>query len=175
MDKDIAGGGPLLDQGVYDLSFHLGLLNDVPQLEKINSILLKSGLDNYDPGDLPYNVEESFVAMLDFSGGIKYFWERANHANVEVPNESRIYGTRGGIKLNFCTWDPNIIYFYDLDENNRARTTKIEISTGSQDDDFALIEHYIDVLDGKTEPVMPLERAGKHLDIIWRCYNEAKN
>ena len=30
MNKKLAGGGPFIDWGVYDLSFHLGLLDDVP-------------------------------------------------------------------------------------------------------------------------------------------------
>ena len=35
LDKSRAGGGPLFDWGVYDLSFHLGILDDVPELEKV--------------------------------------------------------------------------------------------------------------------------------------------
>jgi predicted dehydrogenase len=32
MNKRLAGGGPFIDWGVYDLSFHLGLLGDKPEL-----------------------------------------------------------------------------------------------------------------------------------------------
>jgi predicted dehydrogenase len=37
MDKSKAGGGPFFDWGVYDLSYHLGLLGDVPQLKSLRS------------------------------------------------------------------------------------------------------------------------------------------
>ena len=38
---ELAGGGPFYDWGVYDFSFHLGLLNDVPQLTDIKSFTKK--------------------------------------------------------------------------------------------------------------------------------------
>ena len=37
MNKKLAAGGPFADLGVYDLSFHLGLLDDVPQLKSLRS------------------------------------------------------------------------------------------------------------------------------------------
>ena len=37
MNKKLAAGGPFADWGVYDLSFHLGLLNDIPQLKSLRS------------------------------------------------------------------------------------------------------------------------------------------
>ncbi len=167
LNKAMAGGGPLFDWGVYDLSFHLGVLGDVPELDKIKHVTLKSGLDNIDTGDDIFDVEEMFVAMLEFTGGISFYWERAGHANMSAPNETRIYGTKGGIKLAFCSWDdPNII-FYGPDKQEE----KIEMDYFGHDDGFALIQHFADVLDEKCEPMMPLELARKHLDIIFRCYS----
>jgi len=49
LDKSRAGGGPLFDWGVYDLSFHLGILGDEPELERVESVVLKTGLDDVDP------------------------------------------------------------------------------------------------------------------------------
>jgi len=37
MNKKLAGGGPFIDIGVYDLSFHLGLLSDKPELKSVRS------------------------------------------------------------------------------------------------------------------------------------------
>jgi predicted dehydrogenase len=167
LNKSIAGGGPMFDWGVYDLSFHLGVLNDLPGLEKIKHITFKSGLDNVDTGDAVFDVEEMFVAMLEFSDGITYYWERASHANMSASNETRIYGTRGGIKLAYCSWDdPHIIFFGPDNKEER-----IEMDYSEQDDALALIQHFSDVLDGKCNPAMPLELARKHLEIIFGCYN----
>ncbi|HPR61184.1 MAG TPA: hypothetical protein PLF35_09570, partial [Prolixibacteraceae bacterium] len=81
----------------------------------------------------------------------------------------RIYGTKGGIKLAFCSWDSPTITIYG--QNNVEET--IELDYSAQDDGLALIQHFADVLDGKTKPAMPLELARKHLDIIYRCYDAA--
>ena len=167
LDKSMAGGGPLFDWGVYDLSFHLGILGDEPELEGVESVLLKSGLDEVDPGSAVYDVEEHMVVNMKLSGGISYYWERGAHAHVEIPNETRIYGTRGGIKLAYCTWDDPEIIFYDLDEEGKARETRYLRECPKEEDGYFLTGHLIDVLDGKVKPAVSLETAKKHMDIIF--------
>ena len=94
---------------------------------------------------------------------------------MEVPNETRIYGTRGGIRLGYCSWDDPVVIFFDLDGTGKAREQKIELDYREYDDGFALSEHLIRVLDGEEKPVINLETAGKHMDIIFRCYKKADN
>ncbi|MFP4061040.1 MAG: Gfo/Idh/MocA family protein [Bacteroidales bacterium] len=173
LDKSIAGGGPLLDWGVYDLSFHLGLLDDKPELKSANQLFMKAGLDKKDPGTPVYDIEEHFGVNMEFSDGLKYYWERAAHANMDVPNETRIYGTKGGIKLSFCTWDSNKVEFFFVNQEGKGKPVKevAEIDVASQDDDLELARHFIEVLDGKAEPAMPLELAAKHLEIIMKIYD----
>ena len=173
LNKAIAGGGPLFDWGVYDLSFHLGVLGDQHVVESIENVKLMSGLDEVDPGTEIYDVEEHFIVNMVLSDGIKYYWERGAHANMETANESRIYGTRGGIKLGFNSWDDPWLILYDLDENGKAREQKIDLDYSGQDDGLALSEHLIKVLDGEEDPVISMELARKHMDIIFRCYEKA--
>lgn len=173
LDRSLAGGGPLFDWGVYDLSFHLGVLGDRHDLSQVAYVSLKKGLDEVDPGTDIYDVEEHFVVSMKLTGDIGYYWERGGHANVEVPNETRIYGTRGGIKLGYCSWDAPVITFYDLDPQGKAREQQIELEYKDQDDGYALAEHLISVLDGTEDPVITLETAKKHMDIILKCYELA--
>lgn len=176
LSKAIAGGGPMLDWGVYDLSFHLGLLNDVPELESAHTLFLRSGLDKVDPGTDVYDVEEHGASLLTFSGGLRFYWERAAQANVDVPNETRIYGTKGGLRFAFCSWDAPEIEFFDVADEGRGQARKEVIVTDMSahiNDEYELARHYIDVLKGKAEPMMPLERALKHLDIIFSVYEGA--
>ena len=170
LDRSRAGGGPIFDWGVYDLSFHLGILGDVNELKQVESAVMKRGLDEVDPGTEIYDVEEHFAVNMKFTNGLGYYWERGAHANVDVPNETRIYGTRGGIKLAYCTWDDPVITLYDLDQAGRAREQKIEIDmTNHSNDGYALMEHFFNVLDGEEQPAISLELAKKHLDIIIKC------
>ena len=175
LNKAMAGGGPLFDWGVYDLSFHLGVLGDRHEVEVVERVTLKSGLDEVDPGTDIYDVEEHFMVNMQLSGNLRYYWERGAHANMEIPNETRICGTRGGIKLGYCSWDDPVVIFYDLDENGRAREQKIELDYRDYDDGFALSEHLVRVLDGLEKPVISLEKARKHMDIIFKCYEKADN
>jgi predicted dehydrogenase len=168
LDRSKSGGGPIMDWGVYDLSFHLGVMSDRPELTAVNPLFLRSHLDQKDPGTPIYDVEEHFAALLQFNSGLKFYWERAAHANMKATNETRIYGTKGGIKLSYCTWDSNIIEVFGVanDGKGNATTETYEIDVSSQDDDNELSKHFIDVLDGKAEPLMSLELAAKHLKIL---------
>ena len=140
LDKSQAGGGPLFDWGVYDLCFHLGVLGDATELEKVESAVLKGGLDEVDPGTDIYDVEEHLMVHMRLSRNVSYYWERAAHANMESPNETRIYGTRGGIKLAYCTWDEPVIVVYDLDEGGKAREKRIELDYKGIEDGFSLTD-----------------------------------
>lgn len=173
LDRKRAGGGPLFDWGVYDLSFHLGVLGDVPQLEGVEKVVLKSGLDHVDPGTAVYDVEEHLLVNLQLSGGLSYHWERGVHAHVEVPNETRIYGTRGGIKLAYCTWDDPLVIFYDLDEHGKARETHFSRECPEKEDGHYLSQHLIAVLDGREGAKIPLDIAKKHMEIILQCQHKA--
>jgi len=176
LNKEIAGGGVLFDWGVYDLSFHLGLLNDKPQLKKFDLLFMKNGLDRKDPGTDISDVEEHFAVSMKFSGGLSYYWEHASNANVEAKNETRIYGTKGGIKLAFCSWDKPTIEFFDVADDGRgvARKETIDVDMTGHDDNNALSSHFVNVLRGIEEVQMPLPLAAKHLDIIYQIYEQNK-
>ena len=174
LNKEIAGGGVLFDWGVYDLSFHLGLLDDKPVLEDFDLLFMKNGLDRVDPGTSVFDVEEHFAVSMKFSGGLRYYWERATHANVEAENETRIYGTKGGIKLSFCSWDKPDIEFFDVEDEGRGKARKeiITIDMSQQEDNDELSKHFVNALSGNEKVMMPLPLAAKHLDIIYRIYQK---
>lgn len=176
LNKKIAGGGPLFDWGVYDLAFHLGLLGDKHELKEIKNIFFKNGLDDVDPETDIFDVEEHFSATLEFTNGLTYYWERANNANMEADNETRIYGTRGGLKFAYNTWDSAEVEFFDVDNNAKGKARKEVINvdmTQHQGDDEELTNHFLRMLDGSEKPIITLELAKKHLDIIYQCYNKS--
>ena len=39
------------------------------------------------------------------------------------------------------------------------------------DDGLALARHFLDCLDGKAKPLMPVQRAAKHMEILFRILN----
>ncbi|MDZ7723618.1 MAG: Gfo/Idh/MocA family oxidoreductase [candidate division KSB1 bacterium] len=98
LQKEKAGGGAFIDWGVYDLSFHLGLLHDKPQLEQVKSFT-RNGLKVYPDPNTQADIEEHGASFLEFDTGLTYYYERGSGVHFEVPNQTRIYGTRGGLQF----------------------------------------------------------------------------
>jgi predicted dehydrogenase len=167
LDKSIAGGGPVLDWGVYDLSFHLGVLGiELTNSEvSIKAKLLKNGLDDEALKSEPvFDVEEHGMIWLKINE-LDYLWERASHANMEEPNVTRIYGTRGGLKLSYCSWDDINFTQYGL-SGAEATENNIVIDASGHDDNLALAHHFINVLKGSEKPVLSFEEALRQNELL---------
>jgi predicted dehydrogenase len=167
-NKKLAGGGPVVDWGVYDLSFHLGVLGDTPNLRSVKSFKI-NGLRDLSALVRVSDVEQHSAAYMEFDDGLTYYYERGAGVNFEVRNETRIYGTKGGLRLSYPSWDSNQIEFFSLDANGQPaqETLTVDMSGYSGNDNSAFVAHFLDCLDGSSQPAMPLERAAKHLDILF--------
>ena len=167
MNKDLAGGGPFIDWGVYDLSFHLGLLNDEPELTSVRSF---SRNDLRDVSKLVAlsDVEQHGAAWLEFSGGLTYYYERGAGVHGETANETRIYGTKGGLRFQFPSWDSNEVEFFYLEDNEPRKETFTVDMSNAPEDSYVLTQHFLDCLDRKAEPLMPVQRAAKHMEILFK-------
>lgn len=170
LDKSKSGGGPLIDWGVYDLSFHLGILGDKHELISVDTFRTR-GLDKADPGAPVFDVEEHAASLMQFSNKLEYYWERASHANMEVQNETRIYGTKGGLKFSYLTWESPLIKVYGLDEKNNPTLEEVSVDMSAhKNDGFELTRHFLNVLSGREKPASPLSLAARHLQIIFDLY-----
>jgi len=167
MNKKLAGGGPFIDWGVYDLSFHLGLLDDQPELISLHSFS-RNGLRDVSKLVAFSDIEQHGAAWMELSGGLTYYYERGAGAHAETPNETRIYGTKGGLRFQFSSWDnQEVEYFYV--ENGEPRKEILTVDTsGAPDDSLALTTHFLDCLDGKVKPLMPIQIAAKHMQILFK-------
>ena len=170
MNKSLAGGGPFADRGVYDLSFHLGLLNDAPQLKSLqrfarNDLRDMSRLVKFS------DVEQHGAAWMEFDTGLTYYYENGAGVNNEAQNETRIYGTKGGLRFQHFSWDSNEVeFFYVEDGEPRQETFRIDM-TQEPDDSLAITTHFLDYLDGKAEPLMTVPLAAKHMEILFKIMN----
>jgi predicted dehydrogenase len=167
MNKKLAGGGPFADVGVYDLSFHLGLLDDLPQLKSVRSFHRNDLRDMSKLVDFS-DVEQHGAAWMEFDTGLTYYYERGAGVHAETPNETRLYGTKGGLRFHWPTWESHEVeYFYLANEEPRKETFNIDMSD-APDDSFALTTHFLDCLDGTAAPLMPVQRAAKHMEILFK-------
>ena len=166
MNKMFAGGGPFIDWGVYDLSFHMGLLEDVPSLKSVRSFHRNDLRDVSNLVDFS-DVEQHGAAWMEFDTGLTYYYERGAGVHAETPNETRIYGTTGGLRFQFPAWDSNEVeVFYAQNGEPRKEILSVDMSD-APDDSLALTTHFLDCLDGKAEPLMTVQRAAKHMEILF--------
>jgi predicted dehydrogenase len=169
MKKAQAGGGPFFDLGVYDLAFHLGLLDDKPELLAMRAFQRNDLRDvsSIAPGA---DIEQHGAAWMEFSGGLTYYYERGGGVHAEVANETRIYGTKGSLRFSYFTWDPATIDYYSTDAENKPthETLTVDFSGHPGNDNIPFASHFLDCLEGKAMPFMPVKLAAKHLDILLR-------
>jgi len=173
--KEKAGGGPILDWGVYDLSFHLGILNDKPQLKSLKSFT-RNGLKHFPDSAFQSDIEEHGAAFLEFDTGLTYYYERGGGVHAQVPNETRIYGTKGSLRFAFTSWDSPEVEFFTFDAEKTEITRKLQIDMRAHtDDSFELTKHFLDCLFAGAAPKMPVSLAAKHLDILFQILEGKKN
>jgi predicted dehydrogenase len=167
MNKKLAGGGPFADRGVYDLSFHLGLLNDVPTLKSMRRFT-RNDLRDMSRLVAFSDVEQHGAAWMEFDTGLTYYYESGSGVHSEAPNETRMYGTKGGLRFQHFSWDSNEIDFFTTENGDpRKETFTVDASSG-MDDTLAITTHFLDCLDGKAKPLMTVPLAAKHMDILFK-------
>lgn len=167
MNKKLAGGGPFADRGVYDLSFHLGLLNDVPKLKSMQSFT-RNDLRDMSRLVAFSDIEQHGAAWMEFDTGLTYYYESGAGVHSEAPNETRMYGTKGGLRFQHFSWDPNEVdFFYTENGEPRKETFTVDMA-GAPDDGLAISKHFLDCLDGTAKPLMTVPLAAKHMDILFK-------
>jgi len=142
------------------------------------SVKTHHNLDKVDTGANIFDIEEHFTVCMELTGGIEYYWERGMNGHVEIPNETRIYGTKGGLKFAYCSWEYPEIQFFDVTDDGKGKARKEIISVANikhSGDAQMLINHLAVVINGNSKNQMPLELACNHLNIIFDTYHVANS
>ena len=167
MNKKLAAGGPFADRGVYDLSFHLGLLNDVPQLKSMQRFT-RNDLRDMSKHVAFSDVEQHGAAWMEFDTGLTYYYESGAGVHNETPNETRLCGAKGGLRFQHFSWDSNEIEYFTTEEGEPRQETFTVDMSGASDDSQAITTHFLDCLDGRAELLMSVQLAAKHMEILFK-------
>jgi len=167
MNKKLAAGGPFADLGVYDLSFNLGLLNDLPQLKSLQKFTHNDLRDMSKFVEFS-DIEQHGAAWMEFDTGLTYYYERGGGVHGETPNETRIHGTKGSLRYQHFSWDSNEIEFFTTENGEPHKEIFTVDLTDEPDDSLAITTHFLDYLDGTTEPLMTVQLAAKHMEILFK-------
>jgi len=171
LDKTMSGGGPFMDWGPYDLSFHLGLLSDHPELVSVQSFK-RNGLKVFKDTSIKQDIEEHGGAFLKFDTGLTYYYERGSGVHCEQQNETKIFGTKGCLRFGYLTWDkPEIEFFYnDAIKGDLHEIFTVDMSSHTNDH-LELIKHFLKCISDNEKVGMTPQLASKHLSILFNILN----
>ncbi len=112
-NRDAAGGGRVMDWGVYDLDWMLFLLG-----AQFDPTAVFAQVDNSFRG----NLESGFSAEIILASGLRVAWERRNEHGPAI-NRVEVRGTGGGFDLPFVPGGiPDAVTFYRYDEKNTLQS-----------------------------------------------------
>ncbi len=170
-DKELAGGGPVLDIGVHAIDRTWYLMDRPKPIScsaetsyRIGDFQTK-GINRWEPfgkGNGVFNTEDSALVYFRFEGGKAMVAEISWAINGPEQNGTQLFGSKAG-----CTFGPLTIY--GENEEGYLADTKPEVA--GNDMFVEELRHFVEcVNEGKT-PISPIEDAvtvQKMLDAIYR-------
>ncbi|MBD3267017.1 hypothetical protein GF373_10145 [bacterium] len=174
LDKSKAGGGALMDGGMYDLDILFGLIPDL-QVDRVEGYCFK-GVDNKQPEGLPFNVEEHGMAALRGKNGILVFWERAWAAHMTSRPRIRIYGSEAGIAFDPLALTQDMFFEIYEDRSGKPVTIAPDMHYERWNIHRSVCSDFIDAIRKGNPPKTRGEEMAKYLKIIEAVYrSHAKN
>jgi predicted dehydrogenase len=173
-DKELQGGGPLIDIGVHMLDAALWLMGYPEPAEVLGAAYTKIG--NRPPGPAPwgpwdherYQIEDLANAMIRFANGASLVLESSFAANIEPMEEMnvRLQGTEGGVRL------------FPFEVYKEMHGTLVNITPAWLPEKpspyEAQAEHFVAVMRGDAAPIVQMDEALKLQRIIDAIYRSAE-
>ena len=92
-----AGGGALLDMGVYHMSLINWLIGNPKVLSVSGTVAQKTGMYEERRKESGYDVEEFAVALVRYDSGVTLFIEEAWAIHMDSSTGARVMGDKGGV------------------------------------------------------------------------------
>jgi predicted dehydrogenase len=168
LQKSQAGGGALLDWGIYDLNILFGLIEDL-KVERVDGFCFR-GIDEPDLDKAVFDVEEHGGAILRCKGGLSVFWERSWAAHMNRRNRIRIYGSRAGVAFDPLTWPKNV--FFEMYEDRSGKPVTIAPDTNFENCNVLLCvaQNFVEAIRKNTTPITSGDDEMKFLRVIHAVY-----
>jgi predicted dehydrogenase len=99
--KDLAGGGPLMDIGGYNLDLVLGLLG-FPKILAASGLTWRA-IDRERADREGHDVEDLAVGLIRLDGGAAISLESSFAGNIDETNGTWLFGSRAGLRLEPLT------------------------------------------------------------------------
>ncbi|MDR3119857.1 MAG: Gfo/Idh/MocA family oxidoreductase [Clostridiales bacterium] len=100
VSSKVAGGGALLDMGVYHISQLLYLTGNMKPVRVVGNTYQEIDMDPKRKEISGYDVEELITGMIDFGGGVTMDMIESWAMNLDNLEGSSIIGSKGGVRLS---------------------------------------------------------------------------
>lgn len=108
VQKEMAGGGAMMDMAVYHIGLMLFLLDNPDVLTVSGSTYQELDMDAKRQKEAGYNVEELGIGLVRLSGGITLFIEEAWAIHGQQGPKHCLYGDQGGLTMDPFTYHTNL-------------------------------------------------------------------
>lgn len=154
--KELAGGGPLIDLGVHVLDLALWLMGNPKPVYVLGSTYAKFGPELAKQHNKIYDVEDLAAAMVKLENGATVMLEASWHSHVEHEKiYTQLIGTKGGAEF-----DPLRIY---TDVNGQS--ADIRLQHPNQSGHEMEIVHFIECIRENKTPIATGEH-GLHVQYV---------
>ena len=168
LDSERAGGGALIDIGVYELDVLLWWLGN----PRVKSVLCatKLGIGAPAPPPLEQDVEDHAVVMFTCENGASGVLEITWSANVSGVNNRLVFGTKAGLRFAPLT------YIRSGDVNERAAVEEKLLNTEDGDTrGFGDVsQQFVDAILAGRQPYTPARDALEVARVIDAAYRSAR-
>ena len=181
-NKELSGGGPLIDLGVHVIDlvrFMLGNPKPVSVYgatfqKLLNRPNIKADKAYHSAGETDHdicNVEDLASAMIRFENGAVLSVEAAFSLNIKKPEgKIELFGTKGGAKM-----DPKLELYgevngYMTDMTLSGIETALDFDVIFQNE----INHFVDIIQGRTTCIAPAEDGVMMMKILDGIYESAR-
>ncbi|MDX9752601.1 MAG: Gfo/Idh/MocA family oxidoreductase [bacterium] len=171
LDKAKAGGGVLMDWGIYDLGILYGLLPSLA-VHTVEGFCFQ-GIDHPAREGLVFNVEEHGGAALRCADGLVVFWERAWAAHMTSRPRVRIYGSKAGLSFDPLALTKDIFFELYEDRSGKPVTVAPDMNQEKWDIHKSVAFDFVEAVKGLHPPKIGGEAMIKYLQIIEAVYRSS--
>ena len=168
LDSRRAGGGALIDIGVYEIDALLWLLGN----PKVKTVLCstKMGIGDPAPPPLKQDVEDHAVLMFTCDNGSSGILEITWSSNIAGANTMLVFGTKGGLRFGPLTYvEPG-----RLNPQRAVEERVLNVEDGSTQGFGDVSQQFVDAVLAGREPYTPARDALEVTRVMHAAYESAR-
>lgn len=170
IDSNRAGGGALIDIGVYQIDILLWLLGN----PKVKTVLCsnKMGIGDVAPAPLKQDVEDHSVVMFTCENGSSGILEITWSSNIAGANTVLVFGTKAGLRFGPLTYiEPGRL---NPQRAVEERVLPPAVEDGSTDGFGDVSQQFVDAVLAGRQPYTPARDALEVTRVMHAAYESAR-